>query len=183
MSQQTLTTSLGGIIGTLEYMSPEQADFGARDIDTRAYIYSLGVLLYELLTGTTPLTKERLKEGPVTELLRAIREEEPPKPSRRVTSEKRSSASIAAKRKLEPAPLVQELRGELDWIVLKALEKERDRRYVTANGLARDLERFLNDEAVEACPPSAAYKLSKFVRKNRKVLAISARDPIPEVKN
>jgi WD40 repeat protein/serine/threonine protein kinase len=174
LTEQTLTTGLGGIIGTPEYMSPEQADFVTRDIDTRADIYSLGVLLYELLTGTTPLTRERLKQEPVTKLLRVIREEEPPKPSSRVTSAKDSLASVAAKRNLEPARLTQELRGELDWIVLKALEKDRDRRYATANGLGRDLERFLNDETVEACPPSAGYRLRKFARKNRKLLAVAA---------
>jgi WD40 repeat protein/serine/threonine protein kinase len=161
LTEQTLTTGLGGIIGTLEYMSPEQAELGARDIDTRADIYSLGVLLYELSTGTTPLTKERLKTESVTELLRLIREEEPPKPSSRVASLKTGGRSEA-------------LRGELDWIVLKALEKDRDRRYATSNGLARDLERFLNDETVEAHPPSASYKLRKFVRKNRKLLTIAA---------
>src|SRR5262249_20656971 len=105
LSEQTLTTSLGGIIGTLEYMSPEQADFGSRDIDTRADIYSLGVLLYELLTGSTPLTRERIKQESVTKLLRIIREEEPPKPSSRVTYAKESLVSVAANRKLEPAHL------------------------------------------------------------------------------
>jgi WD40 repeat protein/serine/threonine protein kinase len=174
LTEQTLTTSLGGIIGTLEYMSPEQADFGSRDIDSRADIYSLGVLLYELLTGTTPLTKERLKQKPVTELLRIIREEEPPKPSTRVTNVKDSLPSISAKRKLEPTRLTHVLRGDLDWIVMKALEKDRDRRYATANGLARDIERFLNEETVEASPPSAGYKLRKFARKNRKFLAVAA---------
>ena len=160
VTEHTLNTGFGGIIGTLEYMSPEQAEIGARDIDTRADIYSLGVLLYELLTGSTPLTRERLQQAPVTELLRLIREEEPPKPSSRVTSLKTAGRS-------------EELRGELDWIVLKALEKDRDRRYPTANGFARDLERFLNDETVEACPPSASYKIRKFVRKNRKLLTIA----------
>jgi WD40 repeat protein len=174
LTEQTLTTGLGGIIGTPQYMSPEQADFVTRDIDTRADIYSLGVLLYELLTGTTPLTRERVKQTPVTELLRIIREEEPSKPSSRVIHDKNSTASVAAKRKVESARLPQELRGELDWIVLKCLEKERDRRYVTANGLARDLERFLNDETVEACPPSAGYRLRKFAHKNRKLLAVAA---------
>jgi WD40 repeat protein/serine/threonine protein kinase len=174
LSEQTLTTGFGGIIGTLEYMSPEQAELGARDIDTRADIYSLGVLLYELLTGTTPLTKERVKHTVMMEVLRVIREEEPPKPSTRLTHAKDSLAVISAKRGLGPARLTQELRGELDWIVLKALEKDRDRRYATANGLARDIERFLMDETVEACPPSAGYRLRKFARKNRKLLAVAA---------
>jgi WD40 repeat protein/serine/threonine protein kinase len=174
LTEQTLTTNFGGIIGTMEYMSPEQANFDGQDIDTRADIYSLGVLLYELLTGTTPLTKERLKQESVTELLRLIREEEPLKPSRRVISDGNSIASVAAKRKLDPRHITQELRGELDWIVMKALEKDRNRRYVTANGLARDLERFLKDETVEACPPSAGYRVRKFAHKNRKILAVGA---------
>jgi serine/threonine protein kinase/Tfp pilus assembly protein PilF len=174
LSEQTLTTSLGGIIGTLEYMSPEQADFGSRDIDTRADIYSLGVLMYELLTGTTPLTRKRLSQEPVTELLRIIREEEAEKPSSRVMSAEDSLTSVAAKRNRNPARLTHELKGELDWIVLKALEKDRDRRYVTTNALARDIERFLNDEPVEACPPSAVYRIRKFARKNRKWLGVAA---------
>jgi WD40 repeat protein/serine/threonine protein kinase len=173
LTDQTLTTDRVGIIGTLEYMSPEQAELGARDVDTRADIYSLGVLLYELLTGTTPLKRERLQETSITEVLRLIREEEPPKPSARLSQEKDSLASVSAQRKLEPAQLTQELRGELDWIVMKALEKDRDRRYATANGLARDIERHLKDETVEACPPSAGYRLRKFARKNRKLLTVA----------
>jgi WD40 repeat protein/serine/threonine protein kinase len=161
VTEETLSTGFGGIIGTLEYMSPEQAEIGARDIDTRADIYSLGVLLFELLTGTTPLTKERLKQSSMTESLRLIREEEPPRPSSRV-----ASSSIIGR--------CAELPGDLDWIVLKALEKDRERRYATANGLAGDLERFLNEETVEAHPPSASYKLRKFVRKNRKLLTVAA---------
>jgi WD40 repeat protein/serine/threonine protein kinase len=174
LTEETLDTGLGAIVGTLEYMSPEQADLTARDIDTRADIYSLGVLLYELLTGSTPLTKERLKQAPVTEILRVIREEEPPKPSSRVTSLKDLQPSISAKRMLEPVHLTHELRGDLDWIAMKALEKDRDRRFATANGLARDIERFLNEETVEASPPSAGYRLRKFARKNRKYLAVAA---------
>jgi WD40 repeat protein len=173
LTEETLDTGLGAIVGTLEYMSPEQADLVARDIDTRADIYTLGVLLYELLTGTTPLTKERLKLAPVTKLLRIVREEEPPKPSSRVSNLKKSPASISANYMLEPIRLTRELRGDLDWIVMKALEKDRDRRYATANGLARDIERFLNEETVEASPPSASYRLHRFARKNRKVLAVA----------
>ena len=167
LSEQTLATGLGRIIGTLEYMSPEQAEFHATDVDTRADIYSLGVLLYELLTGTTPLTKDRLRQAAVTELLRVIREEEPPRPSTRLTDSKDMLASVSAQRKLEPARLTKAIRGELDWIVMKCLEKDRNRRYATANGLVRDIERYLNEEPVEAGPPSAGYKLRKLLRRNR----------------
>ncbi|MGH7138165.1 MAG: WD40 repeat domain-containing serine/threonine protein kinase [Pirellulales bacterium] len=170
LTERTSVTGFGGIIGTLEYMSPEQAELNARDVDTRADIYSLGVLLYELLTGTTPHKRETLKETGITEALRLIREEEPPKPSTRLSSSMDTLAPMAALRKLEPAALSRALRGELDWIVMKALYKDRDRRYQTANGLARDIERYLHDEPVEACPPSTVYKLSKFARKNRGLL-------------
>jgi serine/threonine protein kinase/tetratricopeptide (TPR) repeat protein len=171
LTERTLVTAFGGIIGTLEYMSPEQAEFNALDVDTRADIYSLGVLLYELLTGTTPLPRERVKQAAITEVLRLIREEDPPRPSTRLSESKESLATVSAQRKLEPARLARELRGELDWIVMKALEKDRSRRYATANGFAHDIQRYLADETVEACPPSAAYKLRKFARKNRSVLA------------
>ncbi|HEV3339733.1 MAG TPA: hypothetical protein VG125_05235, partial [Pirellulales bacterium] len=150
---------------------PEQAEFNARDVDTRADIYSLGVLLYELLTGTTPLTRDRLKQAAMIEVLRLIREEDPPKPSTRVSESGRTCMTISQQRKMEPERLVRELRGDLDWIVMKALEKARDRRYQTANGLARDIERYLHNEPVEACPPSTAYRLRTFARRNRAALA------------
>jgi serine/threonine protein kinase/tetratricopeptide (TPR) repeat protein len=170
LTDRTLVTGFGAIIGTLEYMSPEQAEFDARDIDTRADIYSLGVLLYELLTGTTPLTKERLKQTPATEVLRLIREEDPPRPSTRMRDSIQFPPAISGRRKLEPATSIKEVRGELDWIVMKALEKDRDRRYATASALARDLEHYLNDEVVEASPPSAAYRLRKFAKRHKQVL-------------
>jgi tetratricopeptide (TPR) repeat protein len=148
-------------------MSPEQAEMSALGIDTRSDIYSLGVLLYELLTGGTPLSHKRLKEAAHAEVLRMIQEEEPPKPSTRLSDSGEELASISAKRHTEPAKLTKLVRGDLDWIVMKCLEKDRNRRYETANGFAMDVQRYLADEPVQACPPSAGYRLRKFVRRNR----------------
>jgi tetratricopeptide (TPR) repeat protein len=166
LTDESLSTQFGAVIGTLEYMSPEQAGFSGVDIDTRADIYSLGVILYELLTGLKPLDAKRLRQAAFTEMIRVIKEEEPSKPSTRLSTDA-SAPSLAALRLSEPKRLAALLRGELDWVVMKCLEKQRDRRYETASGLARDIQRYLANEVVEARPPSAKYRLQKFVRRNR----------------
>jgi serine/threonine protein kinase len=166
LTEESLSTQFGAVVGTLEYMSPEQAGLAGEDIDTRADIYSLGVILYELLTGLRPLDVNRLRKAAFAEMVRVIKEEEPSRPSTRVTTEE-SAPSLAALRHTEPKKLAALLRRELDWVVMKCLEKQRDRRYETANGLARDLQRYLADEPVEARPPSAAYRLQKFLTRHK----------------
>src|SRR4051794_27102292 len=170
LTERTLFTQYGTMVGTPEYMSPEQAEMSALGADTRSDIFSLGVLLYELLTGSTPLTHKRLQAAAYGEVLRLIREEEAPRPSTRLSDSGEALASISALRKTEPAKLSKLMRGELDWIVMKTLEKDRNRRYETANGLGMDVQRYLKDEPVQACPPTALYRCRKFARRNRVAL-------------
>lgn len=173
LTDESLFTEIGAVLGTLEYMSPEQADGASADVDTRSDIYSLGVILYELLTGLRPIDARSFRRAALHEIVRTIREVEPVKPSSRISTEE-SLPSLASVRRVEPAQLTRLLRGDLDWVAMKCLEKQRERRYETANSLARDIERYLSDEPVEATPPSAAYRLQKFVRRNKgPVLAAS----------
>jgi serine/threonine protein kinase/tetratricopeptide (TPR) repeat protein len=166
LTDRTLVTGFGSIVGTLEYMSPEQAEINQLDVDTRSDIYSLGVLLYELLAGSPPFTKQEFEKIGMLEMLRVIREKEPSKPSTKLSTAD-GLPSLAANRNTEPAKLTKLVRGELDWIVMKALEKDRNRRYETANGFAMDIQRYLADEPVLACPPSVGYRLRKLVRRNK----------------
>jgi WD40 repeat protein len=166
LSEQSFATELGTLVGTPEYMSPEQAELNNLDIDTRSDIYSLGVLLYELLTGTVPFPREQLQAAPFPEMLRIIREVEPDRPSARLSAAE-TLPGVAAKRRPDPRKPAVHLKGELDWIVMKCLEKDPGRRYETANELALDLRRYLADEPVLAGPPSAGYRALKFLRRNR----------------
>jgi tetratricopeptide (TPR) repeat protein len=166
LTENTLFTALGTVAGTPLYMAPEQAAFNAIDVDTRADIFALGVILYELLTGSTPIAREMLKKAAFDEVLRAIREQEPPTPSHRLSTSE-ALPTVAANRQMEPIKLGRFVKGDLDWIVMKALSRERDRRYESATAFAQDIERFLNHEPVSAGPPTIGYKLRKFVKRNK----------------
>jgi non-specific serine/threonine protein kinase/serine/threonine-protein kinase len=172
LTEQTVFTELGQWIGTPEYMSPEQAGMSGFDIDTRTDVYSLGVLLYELLVGVQPFAPDELRSSGFDEMRRKIREQDPPRPSTRVTTTGKTSPEMAERLRTDPPTLARLLRGDLDWIVMKALEKDRNRRYGSPAELAADVERHLNDEPVLASPPSTSYRVGKFVRRNR--LAVTA---------
>ncbi|HEY7330010.1 MAG TPA: serine/threonine-protein kinase [Gemmataceae bacterium] len=171
LTERTRHTYSALLLGTPLYMSPEQVQLNGLDVDTRSDVYSLGVLLYELLTGTTPFQSRTLREVGLDELRRMIREDEPPTPSKRVsTLDAQACETISERRGATGCRLGQLLRGELDWIVMKSLEKERNRRYESASALAADVQHYLNDEAVMACPPSALYRLRKFARRKHRLL-------------
>jgi WD40 repeat protein/serine/threonine protein kinase len=174
LTEKTLFTGFAQMIGTPLYMSPEQAEMSGLDVDTRSDIYSLGVLLYELLTGTPPLDEERLRRVGYDELRRLIREEEPPRPSTRISTLGPAAVTVSANRQSDPKQLSRFLRGDLDWIVMKALEKDRSRRYETASALAADVQRYLRHEPVEACPPSTLYRFRKFAERRKGVLMMAA---------
>lgn len=171
LTQQTFFTEQGQLIGTPEYMSPEQAEMTGLDIDTRTDIYTLGVMLYELLVGVLPFDPKTLRSAAFSEIQRIIRETDPPKASTRLSNLGNTQRSIAEQRHTDPSTLRKQLKGDLDWIIMRAMEKDRTRRYETSNALAMDIQRYLNDEPIVARPPSAAYKMAKFAKRHKAGLA------------
>ena len=171
LTEKTIYTRVHQAIGTLAYMSPEAAELSGLDMDTRADVYGLGVLLYELLTGTTPFDKKRLEEAALHEACRIIREEEPPKASTRLTTLGETATALSLQRNTDPRDLAQLVYGDLDWILVKALEKDRTRRYESASAFAADVRRYLNNEPIEARPPSTWYRLRKYSRRHRSLVA------------
>ena len=171
LTDKTMFTQFGQVVGTPQYMSPEQATMDEISVDTRSDVYSLGVMLYELLAGSTPIDKEMLREHALLKVLEMIREQEPPRPSLRVSTAGEQIKTIGEHRKIQPVKLEQILRGDLDWIVMKAIEKDCSRRYETASGFADDIQRYLRGDAIEARPPSTAYRVSKFLSKHRRLAA------------
>ncbi len=175
LTDKTIYTRLHQAIGTLAYMSPEQAELSGLDVDTRTDVYGLGVLLYELLTGTTPFDTRRLDQAAFHEACRIIREEEPPRASNRISTLGETATVVSRHRNSSPGELAKLVRGDLDWIVLKTLEKDRTRRYESASSFAADIGRYLNHEPIEARPPTPAYRMRKFVSRNRgAVLSVGA---------
>jgi len=167
LTEKTLFTHHGQMLGTPLYMSPEQAEMSGRDVDTRSDVYSLGVMLYELLTGGTPFDRERVRELAYDELRRMVREDDPPRPSDRISTLGAAATVISGQRQTDPARLSQLLRRDLDWIVMKAIQKDRTQRYQTASDFERDIERYLADEPIEARPPTLADRAAKWARRHR----------------
>jgi eukaryotic-like serine/threonine-protein kinase len=174
LTEKTIYTGFHQFVGTPLYMSPEQADLSGMDMDTRSDIYSLGVLLYKLLTGTTPFDQDTFRQAAFDEIRRMIRDDEPPRPSTRLSSLGATRSTVSANRKSDARHLDRAVHGELDWIVMKALEKDRRRRYETANDFASDVMRHLTDQPVEACPPSRGYRFAKYATRNRTALMTAA---------
>ncbi|MGA2255923.1 MAG: serine/threonine-protein kinase, partial [Thermoguttaceae bacterium] len=167
LTERSVFTHYGQMIGTPLYMSPEQAEMSGLDVDTRSDIYSLGMMLYELLTGSTPFDQERVRAAGYDEIRRMIREDDPPRPSSRISTLGAAATTSSGHRKTDPARLSHLLRGDLDWIVMKAIQKDRTRRYQTASDFAQDIERYLHDEPVAARPPTLADRAAKWARRHR----------------
>ncbi len=174
LTDKSVYTEVGLLLGTYKYMSPEQASGNTTDLDTRTDIYSLGVLLYELLTGTTPVDDDSLRGKSLDEVVKMIRQQDPKLPSRKLSDSADSLTTVSSSRQIEPRRLPLMVKGDLDWIVMKALEKDRSRRYASANHLLEDIQRHLKGDPVMAAPPSAAYKLRKLLRRYRLPAAVAA---------